>query len=342
MRQLVFAGDGKVEWREVPDARLTHDGGAIVRPLALGRCDLDAGFVHGLVPMAPGEAIGHEMIGEIVELGDQVKGFREGQKVFVTAQIFCGICTNCKRGYTGRCESVPFGASFGMGREGGFGSSAGDLVYVPYAGAMMVPLPAGADPLELIGVADMALDSWRAVGPHLKARPGASVLVAGGLASVIGIYAAGIAKAMGAGQVDYWDENPARGAEAAKYGARVITQPDALAEGYSIVVDASGDAQMLVTAIRYAEPEAIVTSVCMQLSEMTALPQREMYHKGITYVTGRPNLRPAFEDVLTCCRAHGFRPELVTTEVYDFDAAPEAWMDVSMRSAAHRPSLYDA
>lgn len=48
-----------------------------------------------------------------------------------------------------------------------------------------------------------------------------------------------------------WDENPSRGAEAAKYGARVITDPGALAEGYSIVVDASGDAEMLVTAIRH-------------------------------------------------------------------------------------------
>jgi threonine dehydrogenase-like Zn-dependent dehydrogenase len=102
-----------------------------------------------------------------------------------------------------------------MNRDGNFGCAAADLVRVPYADAMLVPLPTGADPVAMIGAADMALDAWRAVGPQLRERPGASVLVMGGLASVIGIYAAGIAVALGAGRVDYVDDDPRRLAEAA-------------------------------------------------------------------------------------------------------------------------------
>lgn len=80
-----------------------------------------------------------------------------------------------------------------------------DFMRIPFAQAMLVPLPAELDPVAAIGVADMALDSWRAVGPSVQERHGARVLVAGGNASVIGLYAAGIAVALGAAEVVYWD-----------------------------------------------------------------------------------------------------------------------------------------
>lgn len=70
MRQLTFVEPGKVEWREVPTPRLQSALDALVRPVVLGRCDLDVGFVRGLAPMRPGEPIGHEMIGEVVDIGD--------------------------------------------------------------------------------------------------------------------------------------------------------------------------------------------------------------------------------------------------------------------------------
>lgn len=338
MRQLTFVRPGRVEWREAPDARITSPVEAVVRPLVLGRCDLDVGFLAGKAPMTPGSPIGHEMIGEVVEVGDAVHRIRPKQLVIVPSQISCGTCRNCRRGFTGRCLSVPFGAGYGMGRDGDYGCAAADLVRVPFADAMLVPLPARADPVAMIGAADMALDAWRAVAPQLAERPGARVLVMGGLASVIGIYAAGIAVALGAGQVDYCDADPARLAEAARYGATPISRPCELSGLYEIVVDADGEAETLVQAIRATEPEGLFTSVTIHMRPLTGLPLIEMYHKGIHFRTGRANVRPNMEPMLALCAQGHFHPDRIETKLYRFDEAPEAWMDPAVRTAAARPT----
>ncbi len=340
MRQLTFVAPGKVEWREATEPRIGGDGEALVRPLVLGRCDLDVGFVRGKAPMNSGEPIGHEMIGEIVDLGSGASGLQIGQRVIVPSQISCGACRNCRRGFTGRCQSVPFGAGYGMGREGGYGCAASDLVRIPYAGAMLVPLPAAFDPIAMIGAADMAADSWRAVAPQLSARPGASVLIMGGAASVIGIYAAGLAVSLGAGLVDYADNDEDRLRQAAAYGANPIRRPADLERQYEIVVDADGEADTIVQAIRATEPEGLFTSVTIHMRPLTGLPLIEMYFKGISLHTGRANVRAALTPLLDHCAHGGFRPDLVETKLYDFDDAPYAWLDdAAVRTASARAEL---
>lgn len=336
IRQLTFVAPGKVEWREAPTPVIGASVQALVRPIILGRCDLDVGFVRGLAPMKSGEPIGHEMIGEVIEVGDAVRSVRPGQIVIVPSQISCGTCPNCRRGFTGRCQSVPFGAGYGMNREGNFGCAAADLVLVPFADAMLVRLPGGADPLAMIGVADMALDAWRSVGPQLAQRPGATVLVMGGLASVIGIYAAGLAVALGAGRVDYVDDDESRLREAERYGARTVRRPCELSDQYEIVVDADGQADTLVQALRATEPEGLFTSVSIHLRPLTGIPLAELYHKGITLQTGRANVRAQVESVLAHCTHGHFQPDLIGKKVFSFDDAPAAWVDDAVRTVAAR------
>lgn len=336
IRQLTFAAPGRVEWRETGAPSLGSAAAAIVRPLVLGRCDLDTAYLLGLAPMAAGEPIGHEMIGEVVDVGDGVTLFRPGQRVIVPSQISCGACLPCRRGFTGRCESVPFGAGYGMGRPGAYGCAAADLVRVPYADAMLVGLPDGADPVALIGAADMAADSWRAVGPQLAERPGASVLVVGGRASIIGVYAAGLAVALGAERVDYADDDPHRLAAAASYGAQAMPY-EAITGPYEIVVDACGTPETLIQAVRATAPEGHLTSVTIHFGATTGLPLAEMYHKGIFFRTGRANVRTNIPPTLACCHDHGFAPDRVQTTRFGFDDAPEAWMTLdALRVAASR------
>lgn len=336
MRQLTFVEPGKVEWREMPAPSLQSALEALVRPVVLGRCDLDVGFVRGLAPMRPGEPIGHEMIGEVVDIGDAVRSVSPGRLVIVPSQISCGTCRNCRRGFTGRCQSVPFGAGYGMNRDGDYGCAAADFVRVPFADAMLVPLPDGADPAQMIGAADMALDAWRAVAPQLQERPGATVLVVGGLASIIGIYAAGLAVTLGAGHVTYTDDDEARLREAERYGAEVLRRPCDLPMQYEIVVDADGQAETLVQALRATEPEGLFTSVSIHMRPLTGLPLIELYQKGIVFRTGRANVRTSVEPLLAHC-AHGhFRPDLIATRSFAFDDAPEAWLSEDIRTTASR------
>ena len=74
MRQLTCIEAGKLEWHDVPAPRLQGDGEALVRPLAVARCDIDRFLTSGLFPLRGPFALGHECVGEIAALGDGVRG----------------------------------------------------------------------------------------------------------------------------------------------------------------------------------------------------------------------------------------------------------------------------
>ena len=70
MRQLTFLSPGRLEWREVPDARIQASDDALVRPVAATTCDLDQMILRGEAPFSGPLALGHECVAEIIELGD--------------------------------------------------------------------------------------------------------------------------------------------------------------------------------------------------------------------------------------------------------------------------------
>jgi alcohol dehydrogenase len=338
MQRAAFIAPGKLEWRETLTPTLQGSGEAIVRPIVVGRCDLDTMYVTGRMPLASGEPIGHEIIAEVVELGSEVHRFHLGQRVIVAAQISCGHCHRCKLGLTGRCESVPFGASYGMGRAGNFGGGLSDWLRVPYANAMLVPIPDCTDANSMIGLADMATDAWRAIGPPLQSRPGGAVLVLGGATPVIGVYSAGMAVALGANVVDYVDANSYRRERAIEYGARALESIEGCQEPtYDIVVDASGSAAQLLAALKRIAPEAIVTSVAPGLIG-PEFPMVELYNKGLTYKVGRPNCRAGHDGALHAWSSCGFAPEKVQPLIRPFETACETWIDPTLFVAVSRLS----
>src|SRR5215208_2583883 len=206
MRQLTYIEPGRLEWWDVDEPRLAGDREGLVRPLCVATCDLDRMLVRGRTPYEGPLAFGHECVAEVVE-SDALEA---GTRVSVPFQVSCGDCVACRRGNTGNCQSVPRLSMFGFGSFGGdWGGFMSDLVRVPYADHMLVELPEGVDPEAAASVSDNVTDAWRTVGPHLDERPGAAVLVVGGAGS-IGVYAAGIAVALGAATVDYLDQDEDR------------------------------------------------------------------------------------------------------------------------------------
>ncbi len=105
MRELTYVGPGQVEWREAPAPRLEGDGQALVRPIAVATCDLDAVIVRGLAPFPPPFPLGHESVAQVVEIGDAVRSVRPGDRVVVPFQPACGACGFCRRG-RGECTAL--------------------------------------------------------------------------------------------------------------------------------------------------------------------------------------------------------------------------------------------
>ena len=110
--------------------------------MAVACCDLDVAVAEGRLPMPPGHAVGHEGVAEVVAVGDAVREVKVGDRVIVPFQISCGDCPACRRGVTGSCASLPLMAMYGMAPLAGLdgGGFMADLVLVPYADAMLVPV----------------------------------------------------------------------------------------------------------------------------------------------------------------------------------------------------------
>jgi threonine dehydrogenase-like Zn-dependent dehydrogenase len=314
MRQLTFIKPGTFEWHDVPAPQLRAKNDAIVRPIAVARCDLDLYIATGFVPFPGPFAFGHEMVGEVVDAGEAT-GVAPGQRVVVPFQISCGTCAPCRRGLTASCASVTPYAAFGLG--GGrveYGGALSDAIRVPFA-----------------DFADNIPDGWRAVAPQLREYPGGSVLVVGGLAQSVGLYAAGAAVALGAGRVLYLDDNEGNRARAAAMGASA--EPLALADGrepkeqFDIVVEAAGTTDALGFAIRSCAVDGIVTSVAMHLGATTPVPLTQAYYKGLRFQTSRASARTWLPDVLDCVACGKLHPEHVTHKVLRFADAGEAMMD---------------
>jgi alcohol dehydrogenase len=329
MRQLTYTDARTLQWQEAPEPTLSSDGAALVRPLAVATCDIDAMIVAGDSPFPPPFPIGHECVAEVVDVGDAVSGVRPGERVSVPFQISCGSCQACLAGRSSNCGGEDFMATYGFGpavhRWGGFLS---DLVGVPYADHMLVRVPDGVAPAAVASVSDNVSDGWRAVGPPLSREPGAPVLVVGGASSgSIGLYAAGIAVALGSEWVLYVDADESRRAIAARLGAQTLAERPRRLGPFPITVDACGDPDGLALALRSTAPDGVCTSVAVYFSEQPALPMLEMYTKGITLRTGRANAREAMPAVLDLVAAGRFSPELVTTRVVAWEDAQPALLE---------------
>jgi threonine dehydrogenase-like Zn-dependent dehydrogenase len=179
MQQLTFVEAGVVEWREVDAPELADPGAALVRPLAVARCDLDLPMAAaGIFPGPFG--VGHEIAGEVAEVGADITEVEIGQRVLVPFQVSCGGCVACQGLRFGACHNfrAPVGGAFGFGEAGGgHGGGVADLLLVPAADHLLVPAPDGIDPQVLCTLVDNVCDGYRTVAGPLAEYPGAEVLV---------------------------------------------------------------------------------------------------------------------------------------------------------------------
>ena len=170
MRALTAAPAGKLRWSATPAPLLPGPQGAIVHPIAASTCDLDCALVLGATQFPLPLHLGHECVAEVLAVGEQVATVRVGDRVVVPFQISCGACAPCLAGHTGNCASVPPVSMYGFGLTGGhWGGAFSDELAVPYADAMLVPLPGGVDPAAAAAVADNVCYAHRHVEPHLPA-----------------------------------------------------------------------------------------------------------------------------------------------------------------------------
>jgi alcohol dehydrogenase len=317
-------------WEEVETPQLMEPRDALVRPIAVARCDLDPAIALGLYPMPAPFVMGHEMVGEVVAVGEAISNVRVGDKVIVPFQLSCMTCAPCLRGHTNACVNVPSGTAFGLGPHGGIdlGGALAELVRVPWADVMLIPLPEGMDPVVAAGIPDNVSDGYRCVAAPLAERPGAPVLVVGGLAPSVGLYAVMAALALGSERVVYVDDDAARLELAVAAGAEVVDAKDQwdslkLAERFPIVVEANVLDSGRNFALQSVEPCGVCTSVSGGASSRSNLPLQSMYLKGVRYEIGRVHACATARPVLDLVSSGALDPARIINKVVPFSEAVE-------------------
>ena len=328
MRALMFRGPMDLVWEDIPTPEITEPRDALVRPLAVARCDLDPAIAIGLYPMPAPFVMGHEMVGEVVQVGEAVTGVRPGDRVIVPFQLSCMACPPCLRGHSNACDNVASGTAFGLGPHGGIdlGGALAELVRVPWADVMLIPLPVGMDPVAAAGIPDNVSDGYRCVAGPLAERPGESVLVVGGLAPSVGLYAVMAAKALGSQRVVYVDDDAPRLDKAALLGAEVVDAKNRwdslkLDTKYPIVVDANVLDAGRDFALRSVEPCGVCTSVSGGATSRSNLPLQMMYLKGVRYEIGRVHACSTAPKVIDLVSIGALDPSPLIDEVIPFSGA---------------------
>src|SRR3954465_12370273 len=106
MKATCWMRPGKMEARGVPDPSILNSRGWIVRVTSTAICGSDLHLYNGFLPMMePGDIMGHEFMGEVVEVGRNVKNIAIGDRVVVPFPIACGHCRTCEAGMTSLCEN---------------------------------------------------------------------------------------------------------------------------------------------------------------------------------------------------------------------------------------------
>jgi threonine dehydrogenase-like Zn-dependent dehydrogenase len=365
VRELRYRRAGRVAWAERPDPELVESTDAIVRPFVAGRCDGDTVPLHrpvsramqlgiavraidpvvacicGRVPFRGPFAIGHECVAQVTALGADVSRLAVGQTVVVPWAVSCGHCDRCRAGLTSKCATTTSTelAAFGFGPAcGPWGGMVSDLLRVPYAEHMLVPVPDSVPAARVAAASDNLADAWRSVVEPLRARPGARVLVLGGGAKSIGLYAAGLAVAHGATSVDYHDDDPSRRAIAESFGARA-TRHGTPRRTYDVAVEATSRAAGLRAALRVLAPGGVCTAVGYYLATGTRLPLMRMYATDATLRLGVSHARALIPDLLAYVARTGFEAERVTTLTAHWDDAPDAYLAKTTKVVLARDPL---
>jgi glutathione-independent formaldehyde dehydrogenase len=233
-RGVVYTGPGAVEVQvldfpklELPEQnnrQLQH--GAILKVVASNICGSDQHMVRGRTTAPKGLILGHEITGEVIEVGRDVEFIQKGDLCSVPFNIACGRCRNCKEGKTGICENVnpdrP-GSAYGYVDMGGWVGGQAEYVMVPYADWNLLKFPDKEQAMEKILDLTMLSDIFP-TGFHgaytAGVGPGSTVYVAG--AGPVGLACAHSAQFLGAGVVIVGDLIPERLAQARSFGCETV------------------------------------------------------------------------------------------------------------------------
>jgi threonine dehydrogenase-like Zn-dependent dehydrogenase len=178
MKALVWHGKEDIRCDTVTDPEIEHERDAIIKVTSCAICGSDLHLFHNYIPaMLPGDIMGHEAMGEVVEVGSGVDGkLKKGDRIVVPFTIICGECEQCRRGNFSVCETTnrnkhladkAFGHAtaglFGYTHlTGGYPGGQAEYLRVPYADATHIKVPDSLSDDQALFLGDIFPTGWQA------------------------------------------------------------------------------------------------------------------------------------------------------------------------------------
>ncbi len=289
MKALCCHKNGSIELIDKPVPEIQDSKDAIVKVKMSAICTSDLHIMHGAVPRAvPETVLGHEFVGEVVSVGNDVKKLKIGSRVAANCITFCGECFFCKKGFINNCTNG--GWEIGCRIDG----CQAEYVRVPFADTGLSVLPDEVSYKNALFVGDILSSGY--FGAELcEIKKGDIIAVIG--AGPVGLCAMNCAKLLGAEKIiaidiDEYRLNLAQSKNFADYiinPAKENTekQVQIITEGHGAdgVIEAAGGENTFELAWRIARPNSVVALVAMYEKNQT-LPLPEMYGKNLIFKTG--------------------------------------------------------
>ncbi|MEK6439595.1 glutathione-independent formaldehyde dehydrogenase [Pseudonocardia sp. T1-2H] len=230
MKAAVYRGPRQIAVEEVPDARIEDANDILVRITTTNICGSDLHMYEGRTDMEEGRVLGHENMGQVIEVGDAVRKVKVGEYVVLPFNVACGHCKNCERGLTNYCLTMQpepswAGAAYGFADMGPYQGGQAELLRVPYGdfNALRLGEDAAERQTDYVMLADIFPTGYHAT-EMAGVKPGDQTVIMGG--GPVGLMAAYSATIKGASRVWVVDRHPDRLALADKIGAIPINDAE--------------------------------------------------------------------------------------------------------------------
>jgi threonine dehydrogenase-like Zn-dependent dehydrogenase len=304
MRALTWHGKHDVRVDTVPDPQIVNPRDAIIRITSTAICGSDLHLYDHYIPtMKSGDILGHEFMGEVVEVGKGNQKLQVGQRVVVPFVIACGSCFFCQKQQFSACDNsnpadtadmseklygYPMTGAFGYSHlTGGYAGGQAEYVRVPYSDVGPIVVPDGVDDDKVLFLSDILPTGWMAA-VNCEIEQGDVVAVWG--CGPVGLFAVQSALVLGAHRVIAIDQHPRRLELAKSLGAEVIN------------FDEVNVREALVEMTGGIGPDACIDAVGMESHGFTMDNTLDHVKAAVGLATDRVH---ALRQVIVACRKGG-------------------------------------